>query len=135
MADLLPKLAEAQAAAAAQPHSTPPSRPLIDLYRPGLPADEIKLLKDHRDGLPVDELARERARRTARRTLDLEEATATLNLPPARESYTLASYRAEPRPPRVMRVDALQGARHNVVLVARTRWARPRSTPTWCAAR
>ncbi len=112
------KFAEAQAATAAQeqPGAGPP--PLGDLYRLGRPADEIKLIKDHRDGLPADELARERARRTARRTLDLEEAAATLNLPPARESYTLASYRAEPRPPRVMRVDALQGARHNVLLVA-----------------
>ena len=121
MADLLPKLAEAQtvAAAASQPHSDatePPS--MIELHRAGLPADEIKILKDHRDGLPVEELARERARRLARRTLDLEEATATLNLPPLRESYTLASYRAQPRQPRVMRVDSLQGERHNVVLVA-----------------
>ena len=104
--------ADGQPAIAAEPPT------MIELHRLGLPADEIKLLKDLRDGLPADELARERARRTARRTLDLEEAAATLNVPPARESYTLTSYRAEPRSPRVMRVDALQGARHNVLLVA-----------------
>jgi hypothetical protein len=64
------------------------------------------------------EVAKERARRNAKRALDREEAAAGLNLPPARECYTLASYRAEDRPPRRMRVDSLQGERHNVVTIA-----------------
>jgi hypothetical protein len=61
---------------------------------------------------------RERTLRTARTTVDREVAEADLRLPPEREDYTLASYRAEDRPPKVERIEQLQRAGHRTALVA-----------------
>lgn len=95
-------------------------------------ADHAALLAEHHDPELVkaelsrlngtDALAtgirRERTQRTARATLDREDAEADLRLPPQRESYTLASYRSEPRVPKVERVENLQRAGHRTLLVA-----------------
>lgn len=61
---------------------------------------------------------RERTTRTARRTLDREEAEADLRLPPERDDYTLASYLRDPREAKVERVESLQRASHKTLLVA-----------------
>ena len=63
-------------------------------------------------------LARERNVRTARRTLDHEEAENDLRLPPEREDYTLKAYRAEPKAAKVERVESLQREAHKTLLVA-----------------
>jgi hypothetical protein len=61
----------------------------------------------------------ERDRRNAKSAIDREEAAAQRRLPPKRESYKLASYRAEEKPPREHRIERLQLAGHSAVLIAR----------------
>lgn len=68
--------------------------------------------------LSATETDRERARREARRTVDLEDAAAELRLPPQRDDYTLESYLAEAKPPKIERVESLQRAHHKIALVA-----------------
>jgi hypothetical protein len=95
-------------------------------------ADAAAALAEHHDAETVSaELARltkaddlsqavhrERTTRTARRTLDREDAEADLRLPPAREDYTLKSYLSDPRVAKVERVESLQREAHRTLLYA-----------------
>jgi hypothetical protein len=70
---------------------------------------------DHRLTLEVQALRR---REQAQEIVRHERAARTLSLPPARESYTLTSYLAEPRPEVVERIAGLQRVGHRAVLGA-----------------
>jgi len=63
-------------------------------------------------------IERERINRTARRTIDREDAEADLRLPPAREDYTLKSYLSDPRVAKAERVESLQREAHRTLLYA-----------------
>lgn len=63
-------------------------------------------------------IERERHTRTARRTIDREDAEADLRLPPERPDYTLAAYLRDPREAKVERVESMQRAGHKTLLVA-----------------
>jgi hypothetical protein len=87
----------------------------------GIAADLARTLIAHVEsgGDKLEEaVQRERISRTARRTLDHEDAEADLRLPPERESYTLDSYLKEPKEAKVERIEQLQRAAHKTLLVA-----------------
>jgi hypothetical protein len=60
----------------------------------------------------------ERWRHDERKKIKRDEAIANLKLPPQRDSYTLSSYLADEKPPRIARIDQLQYEGHKTIVLA-----------------
>ncbi len=85
---------------------------------PEIAAAEIHaLVGAHADDLDKA-VHRERTVRTARRTIDREDAEADLRLPPERDDYTLKAYLSDPKIAKVERVESLQREAHRTLLYA-----------------
>lgn len=65
-----------------------------------------------------DRIREVRIQTLAQEAVKRERAAQQLRLPPKRESYTLESYRAEKRPPKVARIEGFQLAGQNALLTA-----------------